>query len=213
MFDTTLIIGLDLDDSTLYSHFKNYRQKVDAKILMSYSDGKIISKPKYIFEGYEFGGSAMGWSKKTYMYIGEVVDNTLEGTGRLYEKQSLLKKVNDKIDVYAEDVFVIVYAGEFKQGKYDGKGIIYWGTSAEYGAGIKIPVAEDRIINDRQKLLVGTLKDGNVHETYTRYYSDGGLNDTGESYDGINNSNKYGKENNSNMWADISIPNDVELVE
>jgi len=72
-----------------------------------------------------------------------------------------------------------VYEGEFDNGFYSGNGKLYWDS-----------------INGNKLLLTGTWKNGNIEGTYVRYYSDNTKNDEGTCFNGIINSDKYGKYTN-----------------
>ena len=71
----------------------------------------------------------------------------------------------------------MLYDGNFLNGMYNGEGNLY---ACDF-------------LNCVSKLFVkGEWENGNIEGKYTRYYSDGTLNDTGTAKEGIVNSNKYG---------------------
>ena len=74
----------------------------------------------------------------------------------------------------------IVYSGGFKNGKFDGSGIIYY----------------ENYLNT--KCITASFEDGNVKGDYIRYYSNGEKNDSGTVYsDGKVVSSKFGDEDYS----------------
>src|SRR5690625_3171146 len=203
--ETTLIVGLDLKYDLMYSPINKYKQKVSGKKIIEYNNGELIDGNTYEFNGAYYGGTEIGWSENSYLYIGDTVNNKLEGKGSLYIKDYR----------YDENTFIKHYEGEFKNGRYDGEGVVFWD---EEKGGTSTPVPEDitpmnKIINIKNPLIKATFKQGVVEGKYKRYYSDGTFNDSGKVDNGVQNSTKYGIDDKSDTHSDIKVPNDIKIVD
>jgi ankyrin repeat protein len=123
-------------------------------------------------------------------YEGEIKQGKINGFGIAYNKE-------DKYN-FGEQ---ILYKGNWKDGLWDGSGQSYWikckkELIIEANPGITSQRLEEIFNSEKNTVCYDTTYiNGYRNGKYTRYYSDGRLNDTGTVTNGVNNSNKYGDYN------------------
>lgn len=200
-----LVAGIQLERGIMNNPLNKYKEQVYASRYIMYKEGELSKSNIYEFEGFTYGGSAFGWKKKKYLYIGDVVEGELEGKGALYAR------------LYGTDAeaYTKIYEGSFKDGRYDGEGVYFWDDMQEESKSIPIELPENpsiTIIDTENPLIIGTFKHGVIEGTYKRYYSGGELNDTGEVRDGVQSSSKFGTEDWGRV-SDVKIRSDIELVD
>lgn len=123
--------------------------------------------------------------KKEYLFISKSFGG--EAIGWQEHKYKYIGEIKNNMFNGHGNLFVLgkaeydlLYEGGFVDGKYDGQGALYWDIES------------------------ANFKNGSVYGKYTRYYSNGEVNDYGECYDGIIVSNKFGYDNsNATMWTNI----------
>lgn len=161
--EITIEVACDLAAESIYSPTRSEKETVLATKKVVYNKG--IPKNEHveiIFKVHAYGPS--GWYTANFKYVGEFKNNSITGKGKLYTYYE-----------FDPDDFRLVYDGNFLNGTYNGTGNLYWDSS------------------EGNKLLIeGMWANGNISGKYTRYYSDGTLNDTGTVKESIVNSSKYG---------------------
>ena len=119
--------------------FRKYKEEVEAFILADYDNGKLENK-------YEFWGLDIldySWSRNRYIYVGDIVNNTLEGNGSLYNFHGVIDEIE----------YNLLYEGVFRGGRFVGEGVIFWGDDRSEVVEAKI-LPNDRIIKIRNPFLV-----------------------------------------------------------
>lgn len=160
-----LEMGCGHGSTLLYSTGRTLSSVVKAKTTIVYNND-IPDLTNVTIEYYDpdWGGRLSGWSLKHVKLVGRF-PKILEG----------VVDGTGQLYTYGEKNWQLAYDGGFSGGKYTGSGKIYWEESL--GGGI---------------LCEGTFKNGNLTK-YTRYYSDGRVNDSGTISElGVGNSPKWG---------------------
>ncbi|TJX12725.1 hypothetical protein E9840_12195 [Tissierella creatinini] len=177
--DIQITVNADLDAQWVYSVARTERETVDAKLTLEYINGSPNMEEVIIdFVGSTYGGTLGRWGSKNYKYVGEYKNNTITGKGKLYietltsDQYSRWKAGTGGLD-FTE---ILLYDGYFDDGAYSGEGTLCWSNDSS------------------SKFVVGTWKNGNISGRYSRYYSDGRLNDTGTVTNGVGFSNQYGRK-------------------
>jgi hypothetical protein len=186
-----MIVGADLDNTALFSNTRKYSETIGATARTYHADGIPANKVEYYFTGSRFDGNTSAWQKVKYLYVGTIKDSMPDGNGILYVYRSAWG--GQKYEEYVKR-----YEGGFRNGKYDGRGLLYWEDI--YGAN---QIAD---IKNPPLFLNAEFKEGNVYGQYARYYDDGSINDTGTCYDGIINSSAYGYIDNAALGLDVKLP-------
>lgn len=170
-----ITVNKNLYAEWIYSKERTERETITAKLTGNYVDGVLQeNEVRIVFENASYGGTAVGWRTYELEYVGPFHDNSITGKGRLYYAESLYGPA------------MLIYEGEFYDGAYSGQGTLYQdGITYENGK-MKLDAY------DRKKLIEGTWENGNIEGEYTRYYSDGTINDYGKCIGGIGNSNQHG---------------------
>lgn len=161
--EITIEVGCDLYAERIYSSTRSEKESVSASKKVVYNKGICNNENvEIVFKEHVYGPS--GWYTANFKYVGEFKNNSITGKGKLYTYYE-----------FDPDDSRLVYDGNFLNGMYNGAGDLYWDSS------------------EGNKLLIeGMWANGNVSGKYTRYYSDGTLNDTGTVKESIVNSSKYG---------------------
>ena len=151
--NTKLIIndGIDRDYiNDCFSNTKNNNIEIDSIAKVYYEKGKPTGKVDYYFETNE----------KTYMYTGEIKNNSFNGNGVLYSKF-----------INSNGKFAKYYNGEFKDGIFNGKGAIYW------------PLYRTSGVEKMQ--IEANFENGNINREYKLFKEDGTEYENGTCYNGI----------------------------
>ena len=178
----TLNMGCSLSSDYIYTLARTVSKKVEATISIDYSyDVPNYDEVRVEFSIPDWQGLAWGgWKDTRFRYVGkysDIKDGTITGHGKLYENINAYISGNE---VKTTNKYNIVYSGGFKNGKFDGSGIIYY----------------ENYLNT--KCITASFEDGNVKGDYIRYYSNGEKNDSGTVYsDGKVVSSKFGDEDYS----------------
>ena len=161
----TLTVGCCLNTTLIYYVGRTLTKDVDAVVSVVYkNDIPDLDNVIVEFLSPSWSGTMNGWYNLRCKYVGKYSDienGTITGEGVLYKHRL--------------DYDIVLYKGEFKNGQYDGGGVLY---------------DEDYL---EKKYLVGIFQEGNVVGHYTTYYSDESVSDTGTvTKDGQVSSSKYG---------------------
>lgn len=156
---------------------------------------KILVKNEKLYDFFMVEGKkALIDSEGFKRYEGEIKGGKINGYGVAYS--------GDGKNTYEDNQ--IMYAGNWKNGLWNGKGESYWikrsiqTLKSAVNSGIFKNEAEANNFYAKDKNTVfydTTYENGYRVGNYTRYYQDGTLNDTGTSSYSKNDSNKYGQYN------------------
>ena len=182
-----ITVNKSLSSELIYSTERSEQETVTARLTGYYVDGDLEEKNVEVeFTNSRYAGTAGGWRYENLRYVGDFKNGTMTGEGKL---------------TFA-DTGRLIYKGEFVNGAYSGNGILYQEALVQENGKLQINSTKSVM------LIYGTWKNGNIEGTYTRYYSDGSVNDVGKCIRGIGNSDKYGITYYDESKEGMKLPED-----